>query len=63
MIFSLYPDEKKSVFEILGTNYILVKEAVYYSNAAVISPRANGTKGTNSYYIFSFLEIDCSRGM
>ena len=44
MIFSLYPDEKKRLFEILGTNYNLVKEGVFYSNAAVISPRANGTR-------------------
>ena len=44
--------DKKRVFKILGTNYKLVKEAGYYSNAAVSSPPANGTKGTNSYCIF-----------
>ena len=59
--------EKKRVFKILGTNNILVKEAGYYSNAAVISPRANGTKRTNSYCIFHswkliVLEV-CKHGM
>ena len=56
--------EKKRVFKILGTNYNLVKEAGYCSNAAVISPRTTERhEGYKFVLHFSFLEIDCSRGI
>ena len=47
---------RRRIFEILGTNYNSVKEAGYYSNAAVISPRANDTSRTNSYCILNSLK-------